>query len=84
MNKPEQGASAEAWREYHESQRREYKVVRMYFRGGKRTISRSLTLAEAQKHCQNPETSSSTCTKSEGVRRTQRMGPWFDGYERES
>lgn len=60
-----------------------YKIVRGYFRGGQRVIKRGLTLEEAQAHCQNPETSSSTCTKAEGKRRTARMGAWFDGYEKE-
>jgi hypothetical protein len=57
-----------------------YKIVRMYFQGGSRIIKRGLTLEEAQKHCTNPETSSSTCTTATGKARTRRMGPWFDGY----
>ncbi len=60
-----------------------YKVVRMYFRGGKRTIARGLTLAEAQEHCQNPETSSKTATSAAAKRRTAARGPWFEGYSRE-
>lgn len=61
-----------------------YKIVRMY-QGNtpRRTIDRELTLEEAQAHCKNPETSSSTCTTSEGRKRTRRLGPWFDGYERD-
>ena len=58
-----------------------YKVVRMYFRGGRRTVKTGLTLAQAQKHCSDPETSSSTCKKPANVRRTREHGPWFDGYE---
>jgi hypothetical protein len=46
-------------------------------------IARGLTLREAQEHCQNPETSSSTCTTIEGRRRTEERGPWFDGYAEE-
>ena len=60
-----------------------YEIVRMYFNGGKRIIARGLTLAEAQQHCSNPETSSSTCTKAAGKRRTRARGAWFDGYEAE-
>lgn len=60
-----------------------YKIVRMFFRGGKRAIERGLTLEQAQAHCKSPETSSRTCTKSAGRQRTQKRGPWFDGYERE-
>ena len=58
-----------------------YKVVRMYFRGGRRTIIDRCTLAEAQAHCSDPETSSSTCTTSAGRARTRKLGPWFDGYD---
>mgnify|MGYP001610610415 FL=1 len=58
-----------------------YKIVRHYFKGGKRTITTGLTLAEAQAHCHNPETSSKTATSSIAKARTRRMGPWFDGYE---
>ena len=58
-----------------------YKIIRFYFKGGKRTIATRLTLEQAQAHCEDPETSSSTCTKAEGKRRTRRMGAWFDGYD---
>jgi len=60
-----------------------YKIIRTYFRGGSRTIETGLTLEEAQKHCADPETSSSTATSSTAKARTKRMGPWFDGYELE-
>ncbi len=63
--------------------RQKYKIVRGYFKGGRRTIATNLTLDEAQAHCRDPETSSSTCTKSAGKARTRRMGPWFDGYEKD-
>ena len=60
-----------------------YKIVRMYFdeNVSDRTIKSGLTLEEAKAHCQDPETSSSTCTKAAGKRRTERFGSWFDGYE---
>lgn len=60
-----------------------YRIVRMYFRGGKRIIRRGLFLSEAQRHCNDPETSSSTATGAKARRITQRMGAWFDGYEQE-
>ena len=62
-----------------------YKMVRMYRDADirRRTIKRGLTLEEAQEHCRDPETSSSTCTKYAGRKRTERLGPWFDGYESE-
>ncbi len=59
-----------------------YKIVRNYRDSyKKRTIKTGLTLEQAQAHCSNPETSSSTCTNAEGRRRTARNGPWFDGYQ---
>lgn len=60
-----------------------YKIVRMFFKGGKRTIKTGLTLEEAQAHCQNPETSSRTASSSKAKRYTEVKGPWFDGYEQE-
>jgi hypothetical protein len=60
-----------------------YKIVRMYFRGSRRTIKIGLTLQEAQEHCKNPETSSKTATSAAAIRRTRAKGAWFDGYEKE-
>lgn len=60
-----------------------YKIVRSFFRGGKRVVKRGLTLAEAQEHCKDPETSSRTCTGYKGRKLTAGRGPWFDGYEKE-
>lgn len=61
-----------------------YKIIR-HFRDSHRrvTIDTRMTLEEAQAHCQNPETSSSTCTSAAGKARTRKSGPWFDGYTRE-
>ena len=60
-----------------------YNVVRMFQRDGskRRTIKTGLTLEQAQVHCQDPETSSSTCKGAKARRRTAERGPWFDGYE---
>lgn len=61
-----------------------YKIVRFYRDHHKRRlIRRGLTLEEAQAHCRDPETSSSTCKGWHGHHRTRRWGPWFDGYEEE-
>lgn len=57
-----------------------YSIVRHYQNGGKRTIVTGLNLRQAQAHCRNPETSSSTCMKYAGRARTRRLGAWFDGY----
>jgi len=58
-----------------------YKIIRMHFNGGNRTIKTGLTLKEARAHCNDPETSSSTCTRPHLKRITRLNGPWFDGYE---
>lgn len=59
-----------------------YKIVRMYRDHDKKTtIKTGLTLEEAQAHCHDPETSSSTATSAEARKRTEQFGPWFDGYE---
>jgi hypothetical protein len=60
-----------------------YKVERLFFKGGRRTIATRLSLDEAQAHCRDPETSSSTCTKAANKRRTAQRGPWFDSYSEE-
>ena len=61
--------------------RSQYRVVRFYFnRPGYRTILNNMTLAQAQAHCQDPETSSQTCTLPANTSRTRRLGPWFDRY----
>lgn len=62
-----------------------YKIQRIYFNrpGHRRTLDTGLTLEQAQAHCQDPETSSSTCKKSHNVRRTRQMGGWFDTYTEE-
>ena len=62
-----------------------YRIVRFYQSASirRRVIDTGLTLEEAQEHCQDPETSSRTCTRSTGRRRTRQIGAWFDGYEEE-
>lgn len=57
-----------------------YKIIRYFFNGRKQTIDSGLTLAEAQAHCSNPETSSSTAAGAGARRRTRQHGQWFDGY----
>lgn len=46
----------------------------------RRILERNVTLEEAQAHCKDPETSSSTATKRSAVRRTKILGAWFDGF----
>ena len=47
------------------------------------TIFTGLTIEEAKEHCNDPETSSATCTNETGLARTETHGAWFDGYDRE-
>lgn len=58
-----------------------YRIVRVYQRGGRRTIKTGLTLSEAQEYCSNPETSSKTATEKEARRITKRNGAWMDTYD---
>lgn len=62
-----------------------YKIIRFYERREvpNRVVRRGLTLEEAQAHCNDPETSSRTCTKYHQKRRTRDFGHWFDGYTEE-
>ena len=62
-----------------------YYIVRSYFEDGVRNkrIKEGLTREEAQEHCGDPETSSSTCTEDAGVEHTEKYGAWFDGFESE-
>ena len=60
-----------------------YKIVRHYFKGPKRTIETGLSLEQAQAWCNDPESSSTTCSTSAGMKRTRERGPWFDGYYEE-
>jgi hypothetical protein len=59
-----------------------YKIIRMYFNEDVKTkiIKRNLSLEEAQAHCSDKETSSSTCTLPKNKKHTQKYGMWFDGY----
>jgi len=60
-----------------------YKIVRFFLNGDRQIIKTEMTLEEVQEHCKDPETSSNTCTKKEGLERTAKEGMWFDGYEEE-
>ena len=59
-----------------------YKILRFYFNDNvsTRTIKKGLTKAQALAHCNDIQTSSSTCTEPQGVALTKRLGAWFDGY----
>jgi hypothetical protein len=59
-----------------------YSIIRNFFNkpGRGRVIYRGLTMEEAQAHCSDPETSSSTATSAKANAYTRRVGPWFDSY----
>lgn len=61
------------------SEPRIYRIIRFRFGGRPRTLRSNVTLAEAQAHCSNPETSSSTCSRPGPNSRLR--GRWFDGYD---
>jgi len=64
--------------------RQTYKIVRFFYRSDRRyTVARGLNIREAQAHCSDPETSSSTARNKYARRRTRDRGPWFDAYEKE-
>lgn len=61
-----------------------YKIIRFYRNDLPSEVVRTgLTLEEAQAHCRDRETSSSTCVHPLNVARTFALGPWFDGYDDE-
>ena len=66
-----------------------YCIKRFYYEQGckyypYRIIRKGLVFGEAEDHCRNPETSSSTCTNSRNHRHTQEYGAWFDGFDLET
>jgi len=66
-----------------------YKIVRHFLgpvvngshQSWKRTVKTGLTLEQAQAHCREANTSSSTATSAAAKARTRRYGRWFDGYQ---
>ncbi len=59
-------------------------VIKRHYRDNARLDGTNVTtfdtLEEAQRHCNDPETASETCTTEEGKDRTKTYGPWFDAY----
>lgn len=61
-----------------------YAVRRFYMEDSdSEVVAEGLSLDEAQEHCRDPETSSSTAKSKDALARTQERGPWFEGYEEE-
>lgn len=61
-----------------------YDIVRFYQNPNveNEVIKTGLTLEEAQEHCSDPETSSSTAKNRIARAGVARYGEWFDGYRR--
>jgi len=61
---------------------KKYKIIRMYqaFWKKSKIIKTGLSKKDALKHCNDIQTSSSTCTNEEGIKHTQKNGHWFDGF----
>ena len=58
-----------------------YRVDRLYNDSYDRDeLLRGISKEAAMKHCQDPETSSVTCTTAEGKARTEAKGEWFDSW----
>lgn len=68
-----------------------YSIVRFSQSGKQRVQKRGLSLAQAQKHCEDPDTSSMTARKPRGCNGDEKMiqrwhdnnKHWFDGYREE-
>lgn len=61
-----------------------YSVYCYVFRGKTTLVAKGLTLEQAQRCCNSPETSSRTATREKAVQRTKELGPWFYGYVEEN
>jgi hypothetical protein len=57
-----------------------YYIIRNYFADGMsgKVMDKGLTLEQAQAHCKDPQTSSSTHSNGRNGCKTD----WFDGYEK--
>lgn len=62
-----------------------YKIVRHYQNDAyeSEVVETGLTLEQARKHCNDPDTSSSAATSKWAEAITKRFGSWFDGYAEE-
>mgnify|MGYP005831877715 CR=1 FL=1 len=61
-----------------------YTITRLFRDSPRRTVvKKGLSLEQAQAHCSDPETSSSTCEGERAKKYTKRHGDWFDAYEEE-
>lgn len=59
-----------------------YNIIRFHQRENKSSevINENVTLKEAQRHCNDPDSSSATATSQMTKEYTKKHGQWFDGY----
>lgn len=58
-----------------------YKIIRHFFNERPSIIiKKGLTYDDALEHCNNPETSSTSCISTYRRAYTRKNGPWFDGF----
>ncbi len=63
-----------------------YKIFRMYANGvsGEETVLKEKqSLVQAENHCKDPESCSSTCVDPVNIEHTKTHGHWVDGYAEE-
>lgn len=60
-----------------------YSIIRFFQDGERQELQSGLSLEDAQEHCNDPQTSSRTCTEPALVAMTAERGQWFDGFEAE-
>ena len=58
-----------------------YKITRFRFKGDNVVIKRRLTKEQAMAHCDDPESSSRTCSQKQ--KRIVGHDQWFDGFDQE-
>ena len=62
-----------------------YKIIRFYaLNTPNKIIKTGLSKDEAMLHCNDLETSSSTCKTDEAINHTNDYGEWFDGFSEEA
>lgn len=64
------------------SEEKTYHIIRFFFDRPDECeiVLKGLTKEQAQEHCNDPETSSSTATTKWAKIYTEVNGPWFDGW----
>lgn len=61
-----------------------YRIVRLFETGELRTLRTGIPRALADRHCSDPESSSTTATGPFAREFTRRNGGWIDCYQKEA